>query len=94
MISDQDDFGRDVDPKIPNDYAITDTPIDLLLGLPLIFGYNACSGFEDISIKIDDGRQLTFPMNETVRGNIRATGPVIRVGNFFQMIKSRGWDMC
>ena len=80
---DQDDFGRDVDPKIPNDYAITDTPIDLLLGLPLIFGYNACSGFEDISIKIDDGRQLTFPMNETVRGNIMSYWACNPSGQFF-----------
>jgi hypothetical protein len=61
------DVGGNPGCNIPNEYGISDTPVDLCTGFPLIFGYKACTG--SYSIKVD-GKPEPFLVNEDIRLNI------------------------
>ncbi|MDO9323970.1 MAG: hypothetical protein Q7T80_03325 [Methanoregula sp.] len=65
---DQDNFCDP--PLIPDGYEVTDTPIDLGGGFPLIFGHKACSGSFIQSVELHDGTTTNMETNDTVRKNV------------------------
>jgi hypothetical protein len=56
--------------SLPEDYIVKDTPVDLGVGFPLIFGYKACSGEIKIPVEVYGGATMDFDVNNTVRRNI------------------------
>jgi hypothetical protein len=67
---DQDIFGRDDPPPIPADYGVKDTPVDLGVGFPLLFGHTACSGSWQIPVQLHGGNDAQIAVDDKIRGNV------------------------
>ncbi|MEI7434788.1 MAG: hypothetical protein WCJ93_11110 [Methanomicrobiales archaeon] len=63
-------------------YDVTDTPIDLWLGFPLIWGYNACSTDKFVQVDAKDGKAW-IPINRDVRNNIMSYWTCFPLDQFF-----------
>lgn len=71
---DQDIFGGrhppTPPPEIPDTLGVMDTPIDLGVGFPLVFGYTACSGTWKIPVQFFDGSTQEINVNDSIRKNV------------------------
>jgi hypothetical protein len=66
---DQDNSVPDNGP-IPSQYAITDTPVDLGMGVPLLNGHLAGEGTHTYAFEAYNGSQLQVTVDDTTRGNM------------------------